>query len=202
LLYPCDILNAEELVAMSSSIQAKKYEEYAYVLDFMPRSRSKLVKNREGLIVQAIGEMYFTLLELLAFDNAQINIGERIYVGKDKREKILSVLGKLSYEELTQSAKNELPNVLERLVINNEKRFVNYFNNLQPLTPRLHALELIPGIGRTMTIHILDKREEKLFDSFADIEQRTGLKDPAKQMAKRLLEEIQGKSRINIFLKR
>ncbi|MEM3802940.1 MAG: DUF655 domain-containing protein, partial [Conexivisphaerales archaeon] len=84
-------MSVGELGVMSSPIQVKRYEEYAYVLDFMPRSRSKLVKNREGLIVQAIGEMYFTLLELLAFENAQLNIGERIYVGKDKREKILSV---------------------------------------------------------------------------------------------------------------
>ncbi|MEM0116923.1 MAG: DUF655 domain-containing protein [Conexivisphaerales archaeon] len=195
-------MSVGELGVMSSPIQVKRYEEYAYVLDFMPRSRSKLVKNREGLIVQAIGEMYFTLLELLAFENAQLNIGERIYVGKDKREKILSVLGKLSYDELTQNAKNELPNILEKLVLNNESRFVSYFNSLQPLTPRLHALELIPGIGRTMTTHILDEREERPFDSFADIEQRTGLKDPAKQIARRLLEEIEGRSRINIFIKR
>lgn len=187
---------------MVFSTQPKKYEEYAYVLDFIPRSRSKVVKNREGLIIQAIGDTYFTLLELLGFENAQINIGEKIYVGKDKREKIISVLGKLSYDQLTQNAKNELPNVLEKLVLDNEGRFVNYFNNLQPLTPRLHALELIPGIGRTMTTHILDEREEKPFTSFADIEQRTGLKDPAKQIAKRLLEEIEGKSRINIFIKK
>jgi len=185
-----------------SSTQAKRYEEYAYVLDFMPRARSKLVKNREGLIVQAIGEEYFTLLELLAFDNATLNIGERIYVGKDKREKIISVLGKLSYDDLTQNAKNELPSVLEKIVLNNEARFVNYFNNLQPINPRLHALGLIPGVGETMTRHILDRREEKPFDSFSDIEKRTGLKDPAKQIAKRLLAEIEGKERINIFLKK
>jgi putative nucleotide binding protein len=182
--------------------QVKRYEEYAYVLDFMPRSKSKIVKNREGLIVQVVGEDYFTLLELLAFDNATFSLGERIYIGKEKREKIASVLGKLMFEDLTQSARNELPSVLETIVIKNEQRFVSYFNNLQPITPRLHALELIPGVGRTLTVHILDKREQKPFDSFADVEKRTGLKDPAKQIAKRLLDEIQGKARINIFLKR
>lgn len=180
----------------------KRYEEYAYILDFMPRSRSHLVKNREGQIVQVIGEEYLTLLELLAFDNATFIQGERIYIGKEKREKIASVLGKLQYDDLTNGAKNELPSVLEKIVMSNELKYVTYFNTLQPITPRLHALELIPGVGRTLTVHILDKREQKPFDSFQDVEKRTGLKDPGKQLAKRLLEEITGKARINILLKR
>jgi len=91
-------------------VKEKRYEEYAYVLDFMPKARSKIVKNRKGTIVQAVGEKYFTLLELVAFDNASFEIGERIYIGKEKRHKILSVLGKLSADDLTERAKESLQN--------------------------------------------------------------------------------------------
>jgi putative nucleotide binding protein len=187
---------------MSFQPQIKRYEEYSYVLDFMPRARSKVVHNREGFIVQALGQEYLTLLELLAFNNAQFAQEERVYIGKDRRDKIISVLGKLNYDDLTQNAKNELPRVLEILVKNDEQKYVSYFNNLQPITPRLHALELIPGIGKTLTVQILDERERRPFESFADIQTRVGLKEPGKQIAKRVYEELTGQTRLNIFLRK
>ncbi|MEM3185839.1 MAG: DUF655 domain-containing protein [Conexivisphaerales archaeon] len=180
----------------------KRYEEYAYVLDYLQRSKSKLVKNREGQIVQVIGEEYLTLLELLALDTAVFSPSERIYIGKDRREKIISVLGKLSFDDLTSAAKQELQEVIEKIVMAKESKYVMYINKLQPITPRLHALELIPGIGRTLTVQILDQRDKKPFESFQDIEKRVGFKDPAKQIARRIYSELSGRERINIFVKR
>jgi putative nucleotide binding protein len=143
--------------------QPKKYEEYAYVLDFVTHGKSTVIKGREGPIVQGLGEDHLTLLEILGVPNAGFAPGERVSIGKENRVKVVSVLGKLNYDELTNEAKNELPNVLEKLIIQNEKRFVQYFNDLQPLTPRLHALELIPGIGKTFMREIVNQREKKPF---------------------------------------
>lgn len=133
---------------------------------------------------------------------AAFEIGERLAIGKEGRTKVVSVLGKLNYEELTNESRNELPNVVERFVRANEQVFVSYFNTLQPLTPRLHALELIPGIGKTFMRQILDQREHKPFHSFDEITQRVGLREPAKLLAKRIIEEISGGSRITLFLRR
>jgi predicted nucleic acid-binding OB-fold protein len=58
--------------------QPRKYEEYAYVLDFTPRGKSITVRGREGVIIQAIGEERLTLLELLGIPNATVEIGERL----------------------------------------------------------------------------------------------------------------------------
>ena len=127
----------------------KKYEEFAYVLDFLSRGKSVAIKGREGPMVQAIGEDRLTLLELLAMENQDFEIGEKVKIGKEGREKIISVLGKLPYEELSPEAKASLPGVVETLVKEDEAKYVAYFNDLQPLTPRLHGLELIPGIGKT-----------------------------------------------------
>ena len=44
--------------------QLRKYEEYAYVLDFKSRSKSTTVHGRTGIIVIAIGEERLTLLEI------------------------------------------------------------------------------------------------------------------------------------------
>lgn len=180
----------------------KKYEEFAYVLDFMPRGKSAVIKGREGPVVQAIGEERLTLLELLAVENKDLEVGEKVKIGKEGREKIASVLGKLAYEELTPEAVDSLPAVVESLVKANEPKYVTYFNELQPLTPRLHGLELIPGIGKTFMREILDIREKQSFTSFDDLQHRVGLREPAKLIARRIVEELSGDSRINLFIKR
>jgi len=180
----------------------KKYEEYAYVLDYMSRGKSVVIKGREGPMVQAIGEERLTLLELLAMENQDFETGEKVKIGKEGREKIVSVLGKLTYEELSPEAKSFLPTVVENLVKENETKYVAYFNDLQPLTPRLHGLELIPGIGKTFMKEIVDMREKQPFNSFDDVQKRVGLREPAKMIAKRIVEELAGDSRVSIFVKK
>ena len=185
----------------SSQPPAKKYEEFAYVLDYIAHGKSAIIREREGPLVQALGEERLTLLEMLAVKDAEFEPGERIAIGKENRDKIVSVLGKLNFSELTTEARNELQPVVEKMILGNQQRYVWYFNELQPLTPRLHALELIPGIGKTFMKQIVNEREKKPFVSFEDLESRTGIRDPAKLLAKRIIEELSGGSRINIFVR-
>ena len=180
----------------------RKYEEYAYVLDFNPRGKSTTVKGRDGVIITAIGEERLTILEILGVPNSVFEIGEKIYIGKEGRTKVLSVLGKLDYSHISSSAQTELETVVENIVSQNESRFVDYLNNAQPLTPRIHALELIPGIGKTYMKIMLEEREKKKFESYGDLQERVGFKDPVKHISERIMDEITGESRMNLFVKR
>jgi len=74
----------------------------------------------------------------------------------------------MTYEKISSSAKNEIPEIVKSIVIKNEQRFVDYLNNAQPLTPRVHALELIPGIGKTYLNSIIREREKKPFENCYD----------------------------------
>ena len=185
----------------SSPPVAKKYEEFAYVLDFVPRGKSFIIREREGPLVQAVGEERLTLLEILVNPESDFISGEKIAIGKENRTKIVSVLGKLNYDELSPEARNELQSVLETMIKENEPQYIAYFNELQPLTPRLHALELIPGIGKTFMRQIVSERERKPFQNFEDLEKRVGVRDPAKLLAKRIVEELSGGSRITLFVR-
>lgn len=182
--------------------QPRKYEEYAYVLDFVSRGKSRTVRGRDGIIITALGEDRLTVLELLGVPNSTFEIGERVYIGKEGRTKVLSVLGRLEHNNISASAQSELSGVVEKIVLQNEQRFIDYLNNAQPLTPRIHALELIPGVGKTYMKTMLEEREKKKFTDFKDLQDRVGLKEPVKQIAKRILEEITGESRMNLFVRR
>ena len=180
----------------------RKYEEYAYVLDFNPRGKSTTVRGREGIILTAIGEDRLTLLEILGAPNSSFDVGEKIFIGKEGRTKVLSVLGKMDYNKLSSAAQAELSGVVDKIVTENEKKFVDYLNNAQPLTPRIHALELIPGIGKTYMKAILEERDKKKFENFKDLQERIGFKEPKNQITKRIMEEITGETRMNLFVKR
>jgi putative nucleotide binding protein len=180
----------------------RKYEEHAYVLDFNSRGKSSTVRGRDGIIVTAIGEDRLTLLEILGVPNSTFEVGEKIYIGKEGRTKVLSVLGKMDYDHISSTSHSELENVVETIVTTNESRFVDYLNNAQPLTPRIHALELIPGIGKTYMKTMLEEREQKKFESYQDLQDRVGFKDPIKHISERILDEITGQSRMNLFVKR
>ena len=182
--------------------QPRRYEEYAYVLDFVERGKSSTVRGRQGIIVTALGEERLTILEILGAENSEFEVGEKIFIGKEGRTKVQSVLGKMTHERISQTAQTELPGVVDQIVIQNEKRFVENLNNAQPLTPRIHALELIPGIGKTYMKIMLEEREKKKFESFDDLQSRVGLKEPIKHIAKRIMEEVTGEARMNLFVKR
>ena len=182
--------------------QPRKYEEYAYVLDYTSKARSKTVRGREGIIVTAVGEERLTLLEILGSENSIFEIGEKVYIGKEGRTKVQSVLGKLDYENISSTAQNEVTSVVESIVKNNEPRFVDYVNNAQPLTPRKHSLELIPGIGKTYLKLILEQISRNKFSDYQDMEERAGLKDPVHHITKRIMEEITGETQFHLFVKR
>ncbi|MEM4647398.1 MAG: DUF655 domain-containing protein, partial [Candidatus Nezhaarchaeales archaeon] len=74
---------------MYLSRDRKKFEEYAYILDFLPRGypRESRPQFMGKPIAQAIGEDFFMLLELVPKPNVNLTIGERVFIGKGFREK-------------------------------------------------------------------------------------------------------------------
>jgi putative nucleotide binding protein len=179
----------------------KKYEEYAYVLDYLERGRpgAPRTPHTSAGIIQMVGESYFTLLEASPKINAEYNPRDRIFVGKGDRALVSHIIGRVAYSELTSSAKAELPGVVEIIVRSSEPFFVNFFNTSQSVTPRMHSLELIPGIGKRLMFQILDIRERAAFQNFEDVEKRVGLKDPAALVSKRVLEELSQEEKYLLF---
>ena len=182
----------------------KRYEEYAYVLDFLAHGKPGFRPTgragyRAGALIQCVGEEFFTILEALVKEGLVLKPGDRVYVGKDSREEVTYIIGRISFEELTASAKAELPSIISRIVMNREKWFVNFFNTARAITPRMHALELVPGIGKKYMWQLLNERDRKPFESFEDLQKRTELPNPVKLITKRVMEEIDTDSKYRLF---
>lgn len=174
-------------------------EEYAIVLDIISDNSS--FKNQE--LVHAIGLNTYSLFELVPKSGAIIKSGQKVYIGDGKRDEIQYIKRVLYYDKLSGTSSSELPFVIEEIVEEKEEEFVKFFNNAGPISLRRHSLEIIPGIGKKHLQTLIDIRQEKPFESFADITKRCPfLGEPVKALSQRILEEIKGEVDIRFFVRR
>lgn len=176
-------------------------EESVYILDFMPYGNplDKYTEYRNKPVAQAIGSRFFTLLEVEPYPGVDLSPGEKVEL--DRESKIRRIVGRISYEDLTSTAKDNLEEIVRKIVLENEKIFIDFFNKAGPITLKLHTLELLPGIGKKTMKLILDERKKKPFTSFQDLQERVKLSDPVKTIVDRILVELRGEDKYYLFIK-
>lgn len=188
---------------LPESDKRRAREEYAVVLDFLPLGYSfdRRPSHKKTPIVQAIGKTGFVLLELVPKKDIHLQPLQEVYIGDGKRNEIHHIVGRLPMERLTATAKSELEYVIKDLIKRNEEKFIIFFNKSQPLSTRMHQLELIPGLGKKHMWEIIGQRKDKPFSSFKDLKDRVKLlPDPEKAIFKRILKELSGIEKHNIFV--
>ncbi|MEM1988703.1 MAG: DUF655 domain-containing protein [Candidatus Woesearchaeota archaeon] len=168
-------------------------EEWAIVLDFLPNGKLKkdLASFENKAIAQVIGIDKFTLLEVIPKPGVTLEIGEKVYIGAGKREKINHILNRIDFNELSPLAQKNLQDIVEKIVLENESKFVDFYNTAPPINARSHTLMLLPGLGKKHLSQLLNERDIEPFKSFQDIKNRIDLlPDPVKMIVKRIIEEL------------
>ncbi|TYL39210.1 DUF655 domain-containing protein [Natronococcus pandeyae] len=133
----------------------------------------------------------FELYQVAFDDDARLTIGTEIVIEPEAEQEVVVECRQVEYEDLTSGAQSELEYVVQDLVEEDEERFVDFYNDAQPITLRLHQLNLLPGIGKKLRNGILEERKRKPFESFEELSERvSGLHDPDEILAERILEEL------------
>jgi putative nucleotide binding protein len=174
-------------------------DENVIVLDFLSRGHAA---GRREPIAQVLGEKYFSLLEIVVKKETNLKSGDKLYIGEGKRDDVDHIKRRITTKDLTTFARSELPYLVEKLVNENEKKFVDFFNNSRPISTRLHQLELLPGVGKKHMWDIINEKKKSPFKDFEDIKQRIKLMpDPKASIVKRILEELEGENiRYRLFV--
>ncbi len=173
-------------------------EEYAIILDYLQNGYP--LEGKMMPVAQAMGKNNLTLLELVPRRGVTLEVGEEVYIGEGKRDKVYYILGRLKREKLTEAAKNQLQELIAKIVKEHEKRFVDFFNKADAINKRMHQIELLSGIGKKHMKEILDQRSEREFESFEDMKKRIpNLPDPEKAIQKRIFQELTNMERYNLF---
>lgn len=179
-------------------------EDYAVVLDYLQNGYvfDNRPSHQKTPIVQAIGKLYFTLLELVPKKEIFLQPHQEVYIGDGKRDQIHHIKGRLPFERLTATAISELEPTIGELVLKHESKFVDFFNKAQPMSTRMHQLELLPGLGKKHMWEIINARKEKPFESFEDIKKRVRLMPDIKLIiTRRIVAEMEGKEKHRVFVR-
>ncbi|WP_256289678.1 DUF655 domain-containing protein [Halobellus inordinatus] len=166
---------------------------YAVVLDHLPHGRADddRPRHRKSPLAYALGERDFRLFELTLSDDTDISIGDRVVIGPTEARDAVEGFKEVRYDDISNTANAELEYAIEEIVDANEQRFVDFYNDAQPITLRLHQLNLLPGIGKKLRNNVLDQRKRGPFESFEDVEERvSGLHRPKEILAERIMEEL------------
>jgi len=163
----------------------------AIVLDFLAHGRTEddRPQYQKQPLAYALDREDFRLYEVVLGADADVSIGDDLVV--DRASDAIERTGEVEYEDLPGGAQSELDYAVEDLATEEEQRFVDFYNDAQPITLRLHQLNLLPGIGKKLRNAILDERKRGPFESFEDLGERVdGLHNPKEVVVDRILEEI------------
>ncbi|MFB6094776.1 MAG: DUF655 domain-containing protein [Halanaeroarchaeum sp.] len=166
--------------------------EYAIVLDVLAHGRSDAPEPQyqRSPVAYLVAERDFSLFEVALTEDADITIDDRVAIRPDF-EPGIERGHQIEYDGLTDGAQSELEYVVEEIVEERESEFVDFFNEAQPVSLRLHQLTILPGIGDKLRDAILDRRKRRPFESFEDLESSIdGLHDPKGTIVDRVLAEI------------
>ena len=165
---------------------------YAVVLDYFPHGRSddNRPQYQKEPLAYALTEDSFDLLALTLTDEADINIVDRVAVDPPD-DTAIDTVEEIEFDELSSSAVSELEYAIEAIINDDEQRFVDFYNDAQPISLRLHQLNLLPGIGKKLRNKVIDERKRGPFESFEELSERVGgLHSPKEVIVDRIIEEL------------
>ena len=157
------------------------------VIDVLPHGRASddRPQHQKDPLAFVLGIEEFYIYELVLDADSDVSIGDRVDLTAFGR------INEVDFDDIPSGARSELEYVVEEVVEDNERRFVDFYNDAQPITLRLHQLNLLPGIGKKLRNSILDQRKRKPFESFEDLQDRvSGLHNPEEVLVERILEEL------------
>jgi putative nucleotide binding protein len=174
----------------------------SYVIDFYPQGKSLSRKrfNDYNPLVVVITTNFFQFYDVILSVESKFTAGDKLKI--NPRNKSILHLDKLNYSQLSNSALNQLPSIVQEIVSAFEDSYVSFINQAHPLTTQMHQLLLLPGVGQKRMWAILEARKKASFSSFNDFSERTGISDPNTLFSGRILLELENSPKYRLFTKK
>lgn len=150
-----------------------------------------------GGVIVVVTEPALHVIRLRPKPNSGLQaIGARIFMGIDhsKREVVQDILGFARIRDLSNGASIELPIVIQQIIEDSPEVFVQqFFNRAGNLSLKMHAFELLSGVGSKKALEMVASRGRVGWESFAQLNEDCGI-NAAELLAKRFVSEIEDRS--------
>ena len=150
----------------------------------------------DGVIV-IVTEPSLHVIRLRAKPNAGLQmVGDRLYMGIDhsKREVVQDILGFARIRDLSNAASIELPVVIQQIIEDSPDVFIQqFFNRAGNLSLKMHAFELLAGVGNKKAMEMVASRGRAGWENFSQLNEDCNI-NAAELLAKRFVSEIEDRS--------
>ena len=115
-----------------------------------------------GGVIVVVTEPALHVIRLRPKPNSGLQaVGARIFMGIDhsKREVVQDILGFARIRDLSNGASTELPIVIQQIIEDSPDVFVQqFFNRAGNLSLKMHAFELLSGVGSKKALEMVASR--------------------------------------------
>ena len=101
----------------------------------------------------------------------------------------VNVLGMTRHRDLSVIAQSELHEVVKGILSDNQEACLSFYNRAGNLTLKMHAFQLLPGIGNSKAISMVEIRGRTGWETIASLDEACQI-DAADLLADRLCQEI------------
>ena len=168
--------------------------------DFLPAGVKSADYRKRFQVITVVGTQKFSILRIFLKKSLNtIAMGDSIDLEEHKNN--FQLVKKLRSSDWSTTIKDEIEDCIKKIVIQEEVKFVDFFNHAHLITTKLHQLKLLPAVGEKRVVQILKIRDQQEFISYEDIQERLGL-DPKEIITKRILEELENDEKYVLFTKK
>ena len=148
-------------------------ETHARVLDHQPSG-----------MIQGISEKGLYLLRIRSAAGSTTHLP-----GTSVELENVNVLGMTRHRDLSVIAQSELHGVVKGILSDNPEVCLSFYNRAGNLTLKMHAFQLLPGIGNSKAISMVETRGRTGWETIASLDEACQI-DAADLLANRLCQEI------------
>ncbi|MBS73965.1 MAG: hypothetical protein CMA91_06965 [Euryarchaeota archaeon] len=149
----------------------------------------------EAIVV--VTEPSLHVIRLSAKPNKGVQmVGSRLYMGSDVSQKdvVQDILGFARIRDLSNAANQEMPIVIQQIIEDSPSVFIEqFFNRAGNLSRKMHAFELLPGVGNKKALEMVSKRGRAGWENFAQLDDDCGI-NSAELLARRFVSEIEDRN--------
>lgn len=138
-----------------------------------------------GHEIQCITEPSLHIVRSRVNDVNGVEIGKAIALPSDH----LGPLSEVRLKDLSGSAQQEIVAALSASVKADSERHIGFYNRANNLSLKFHAFQLLPGIGNSKAIQMVQARGLAGWSSFEEIDEACGI-DSVRLLAERYLMEM------------
>ena len=118
-------------------------------------------------------------------------LGARVYFGEDlsKREVVAEPLGMTRYRDLPNRAQFDMAEVIANIIRDLPEAYLSFYNRAGNLSLKMHAFELLQGVGPRKAREMVEARGRKGWSDLAALDSSCNI-NSAELLAERLAMEL------------